>query len=106
MAAEIQYETQVINVAMGSLMSHHKFLPGVRARVSQMSAGASDGSREDIRLGLIYEDVSFKGSRHIPCSGRKIVTLPLHLQGKQNFFMVLFYQIGPLLFLLHFLLCS
>ena len=32
---------RVINVVMGSQMSHHKFLPGMRARASRLSAGRS-----------------------------------------------------------------
>lgn len=40
-AAEIQSETGVINVAMGPRRSRHKFLPGIRAGASRLSASRS-----------------------------------------------------------------
>ena len=59
-AAEIQYETQMTEVAMGSQMSHHQFLPGMKARVSQMQQKQVMAPERDVKPGLIWEEISIR----------------------------------------------
>ena len=59
-AAKIQYETQMTEVAMGSQMPCHQFLPGMKARVSQMQQKPVMAPEREVKPGLICEEISFR----------------------------------------------